>query len=409
MKGSSNMRHTESAEQVAGELRALGLTKHIANIDKLTELSDAVDAMKLRCEPESRFGQLLKAIDDGLRRYYEVRMRHLVRTIKSGAPRSDVRASVDELLKLVQNYGAPTLEKLGTNTRELTELVRTGYISRAKKSLRAAQATIRRGKATWNDRGPMEDVQKYTRAAGATLEEIGITESAYKNLRHAIFELITRHELKRMRKGEVGSWNVRNLLQALTAEGLTLEVIGSSESEIKSLMHKKSLQRARYELRWDPLTGCNTSALHDAIETGVSLEELGLTSEEFAMRQRAYAINTATSCLKGLREHVVKIRQAGIACNSMGLLPSALVLRSALSNMNMQPEDIGTSAEELKELDRVMWDNHYKRIFEEYRKTGRVHGMGHHLKNLSEHGFKPSDFGLSELELSLLEVHMKDK
>jgi hypothetical protein len=329
----------------------------------------------------------------------------LLRNIRNG--KGDVSETIRYLMTVVQGdscYGAPTLAELGTDTKKLADLQKRGYLLRARRSLATARASIRRGRITADNTKPIENALRYAKAAGVALTEIGITSSEYEEMRittqrmHAEY-LLTKND----------EYSVRRVLKIAKREKLTLAQLNTSHDELATKLRITARTIAYWRAHPESLT--YNPAFESAIQLGlVTYEEVGvqapLPPKEEARIRACADLNHMRAFLKNGADDT-EIRYFSYYSVSR--------FRELLQQAGLSVFDIGTSDQELYDIEREITKLVARRDLLEMRGSGRSREiLSRRYGNMKvvdivtimrKFRLTPHDVGVSETEIELLLKH----
>lgn len=284
-----------------------------------------------------------------------------LRYIRNG--RGDVSCEIRELLHIVrgeQHLGAPTLTDLGTDTEELAHLLKRGYLRLARRSLATARAAIRRGKIDGNNLRPLERIPACANKAGVALTEIGITPPEYEAMRVRMWRMYAERLLAKRDK-----YSVSEILHIAEKEGWTLAELQTSRDELASMLRISA--RTKTHWRKHPKYLDRNSRFQNAVQLGlVTYEELEITPLSLSEEEK----RGARSFLERMRD-LLKSDADDAAIDRLDY-SSVQHLRTILDQAGLSVTDIGTTDQELFEIEREITKRLAQRDLFEMRKSGRI-------------------------------------
>jgi len=336
---------------------------------------------------------------------YERAMRFLCRARRG---RGDVREAVNDLLHIVQGmrwYGAPTLAELGTDTEELSQLLKRGYIRRAQRSLTSIRASVQRGKINGNNLQPLKDTSVYAKLAGITLSEIGICQTEYEHLCITVYRLYAEY-LRTMKDSYSRTYAVWRTLSLAKEFGLTLEELNTSREELVQMLHLSPKTIARWKECSNPkeLSGMEFEC---AVQLGLFRHEESAAFSSSAKEKEKHCVQAK---LDKLRD-IVNNGECQVASEEPSY-DSVTWLRRWMKEAGLSPMDIGTSDRELYNIERAIALRLARNDLLLMRKYGKGDGtwangclipqLNYILSIMEKFNLTPNDVGVSKSEIDLL-------
>lgn len=278
--------------------------------------------------------------------------------------------------------GGFSLEFLGTSEAELQQIVRQHY-------LRSATDQINKGRSRGKFfPGEFDCVTLYLEKAGATPEDAGSTADELLRLHQEYSLPEARQILTQAReKGEMPPGMDVSLWAWLTLAEATLEDIGSTDDERKTLTSAYWRNQAVTDLKWfrDQKADYEEAIRGLLRMINASFSDIGTSEEELLGLKRRYHLNRAAMFLEEL--------EMGHRCRVSDL-------RAHLKSAGATPADIGRSEEELELAVRLFhhqWALYSLEIFRESSDTQHLRTL---LIALEHADLTLADLGCSREEIA---------
>lgn len=222
-----------------------------------------------------------------LREGYIAGAEHWLNVARKRERKNCVDLEVEAIREYVSKAGI-TLESIGTSEQELEPFFRESCVVQAKKWLNVARERARKNCID----SEIELVREYAGKAGVTLESIGISEQELEQLPGEIHIARARHWLKKARKearAHIVDTHIDAIRECVVCAEITMELIGTSEQELKRLLVKGYIAGARRYLRdaRKEAKKYNVAFAHDICyirkyvkKAGATLKSIGTSEEE---------------------------------------------------------------------------------------------------------------------------------